>query len=668
LEKDLQDLKKTGSLKNITNITEKIQLTKRARTELHIQRGPRMNTSGPQNVQKIEIKMSPNKSDELSSENRELIARLKEDNSCLEKQKSYLSEQIDSLSQENAELMSSNESLQSDFQLVKVDYEEIQKEMLEAKEHFQELDVSATKIAHRCEVLVQLNSTLEEENKVLMDQVNKLLSQNQDLLVTTLHSREQHMDDERAFSDHIYGLEREKEKLSEKVLAAEKALMDTSTGRKKNALWRGTHKILKKAGLKKKKDGNLSAFSPDPDLSDSSFASKGAETVNSPLGPIRGIISRSRQDLSKIDPEVSMRRPSGLAYAESISSDTSSRSRPKSDFYPQYRLEDPNSPAHRANNLYRPNSLETITSNEKRLLADIGMGDDDIVPLNRQESLRSQRSAASFKSGESQSGGSHTPKTISGSNTPIASRKTSDDMSAPIQRVRVTQSTTPKVMKAAPESTVSMDYVSRQLLDESPRAARKNVRATNLSSHPSFTSPKHDKLHGRLSLANPSTSTPQQKQSSEDGVDSESSFENYGARLNRRKSAPDSSFHESPQRRVDDELDSGSFSPSSPRSNPFGRGEVRNSFRRYEIEQMEPRPLPAGSTENILLENNMSPPPTTPSRTISSKMKNAETFFGSSEQRSSGESTSSQKEKPSVKRSNSEKKKRNSAWYEYGNV
>lgn len=73
--------------------------------------------------------------------------------------------------------MSTNESLQSDFQLVKVDYEEIQREMIEAKEHFQELDVSATKIAHRCEVLVQLNATLEEENKALMDQVNKLLSQ-----------------------------------------------------------------------------------------------------------------------------------------------------------------------------------------------------------------------------------------------------------------------------------------------------------------------------------------------------------------------------------------------------------------------------------------------------------------------------------------------------------
>ena len=31
LENDLEEMKKNGSLKNITNITEKIQLTKRAR-------------------------------------------------------------------------------------------------------------------------------------------------------------------------------------------------------------------------------------------------------------------------------------------------------------------------------------------------------------------------------------------------------------------------------------------------------------------------------------------------------------------------------------------------------------------------------------------------------------------------------------------------------------
>ena len=45
-----------------------------------------------------------------------------------------------------------NETLHSDLELLKVDYDAVQTEMNEAREHFQELDISATKIAHRCEV------------------------------------------------------------------------------------------------------------------------------------------------------------------------------------------------------------------------------------------------------------------------------------------------------------------------------------------------------------------------------------------------------------------------------------------------------------------------------------------------------------------------------------
>ena len=88
----------------------------------------------------------------------------------------------------------------------------------------------------------------------MMEQVNKLFAQNQELLVSTLYNREQYIEDERAFSEHIYELEREKEKLSDQIYAAEKALQQDC--RRKGALWRGTHKILKLAGLSKRKDSN----------------------------------------------------------------------------------------------------------------------------------------------------------------------------------------------------------------------------------------------------------------------------------------------------------------------------------------------------------------------------------------------------------------------------
>ena len=64
-----------------------------------------------------------------------------------------MTEDIKNLSNENASLQMENETIMSTLNLLKLDYEAIQREMDEAREHFQELDISATKIAHRCEVI-----------------------------------------------------------------------------------------------------------------------------------------------------------------------------------------------------------------------------------------------------------------------------------------------------------------------------------------------------------------------------------------------------------------------------------------------------------------------------------------------------------------------------------
>ena len=49
------------------------------------------------------------------------------------------------------------------------------------------------------QMLEQLNMTLEEEKKTLLTQVNKLLEQNQGLLVRTLESKDQALEEERHF-------------------------------------------------------------------------------------------------------------------------------------------------------------------------------------------------------------------------------------------------------------------------------------------------------------------------------------------------------------------------------------------------------------------------------------------------------------------------------------
>ena len=62
--------------------------------------------------------------------------------------------------------------------------------LADGKEQMTLLDVENTKITNRCEVLHQLNLSLEEDRKSLMSQVSLLLSQYHDLLTQTLDDKE----------------------------------------------------------------------------------------------------------------------------------------------------------------------------------------------------------------------------------------------------------------------------------------------------------------------------------------------------------------------------------------------------------------------------------------------------------------------------------------------
>ena len=70
-------------------------------------------------------------------------------------QKKHLVNQNEEISSKNASLQTENETLRSELDLLNADYEVLQEEMNEAKEHYKDLDMSATKIAHRCEVVKQ---------------------------------------------------------------------------------------------------------------------------------------------------------------------------------------------------------------------------------------------------------------------------------------------------------------------------------------------------------------------------------------------------------------------------------------------------------------------------------------------------------------------------------
>ncbi|XP_065068071.1 protein Daple-like isoform X1 [Rhopilema esculentum] len=387
LAAELEEIKHKGD-SGVVNVTEKVQLTKRARTELYIKRAPTAH-------QIYQFETHSSKQGLVSEPE---VHALEEQIDLLQKEKRHMMRQSEEISAKNAALQTQNETLRSELDLLNSDYEVLQKDMEDAKEHYKDLDMSASKIAHRCEVLVQLNSTLEEENRALMDQVNKLLAQNQSLLEKTLESRDTYLEDERAFSDRLYMLERDREKLVDKLENANRTLYDmANSSKKRNLFVRGAHKVLKKAGLRKgqrKDDVVLKKLhrSPDgvdffSDHSDSSFSSPSHElesrsqvldesslhsssvTYNSSFGPIRSALSRSKEDLLGRDEPFSrdgviLRRPKSFAVdSPSSGSDNGERHmRPRSEYiapFAEYHVS-----VHR--NLHRPQSMEAI-SNLQRL-------------------------------------------------------------------------------------------------------------------------------------------------------------------------------------------------------------------------------------------------------------------------------------------------------------
>ena len=72
-------------------------------------------------------------------------------------------------------------------------------DLLEARDILLKQETTNQRLNDRIQMLEQLNSTLEEEKRTLLGQVNKLLEQNQNILVKTLESKDQALEDERIF-------------------------------------------------------------------------------------------------------------------------------------------------------------------------------------------------------------------------------------------------------------------------------------------------------------------------------------------------------------------------------------------------------------------------------------------------------------------------------------
>ena len=109
-------------------------------------------------------------------------------------------------------------ALKTSFNTQKLSQTEMKGELHETKSQMQVLDVEHSKALNRCEVLAQMNLSLEEDRKNLMSQVSILLTQYHDLLTQTLDDKEHFHEEERVFTDRMNNLARQKEKLEEKIM------------------------------------------------------------------------------------------------------------------------------------------------------------------------------------------------------------------------------------------------------------------------------------------------------------------------------------------------------------------------------------------------------------------------------------------------------------------
>ena len=124
----------------------------------------------------------------------------------------------DRIKTEYCNLQTDYKSLKSNYNQQKLSQTEMKGQLAEAKDQLQMLDVEHAKTLNRCEVLSQVNSSLEEDRKNLMSHVSVLLSQYHELLTQTIDDKEHFHEEEKMFYERMNNLSRQKEKLEEKIM------------------------------------------------------------------------------------------------------------------------------------------------------------------------------------------------------------------------------------------------------------------------------------------------------------------------------------------------------------------------------------------------------------------------------------------------------------------
>ncbi|XP_076181138.1 protein girdin isoform X2 [Ptiloglossa arizonensis] len=95
---------------------------------------------------------------------------------------------------------------------------EMQGELSSKDERSSNLELQVNKLNQRCEMLLHVNSGLDNDRRSLMDHISLMFTQYHELLTRSLEDKEQYHMEEKMYTDKMNHLYRQKEKLEDKIM------------------------------------------------------------------------------------------------------------------------------------------------------------------------------------------------------------------------------------------------------------------------------------------------------------------------------------------------------------------------------------------------------------------------------------------------------------------
>nr|XP_031303968.1 LOW QUALITY PROTEIN: coiled-coil domain-containing protein 88B [Camelus dromedarius] len=141
------------------------------------------------------------------------------------------------VSRERGELQGERGELRSRLARLELERAQLEAQSQRLRESNQQLDLSACRLTTQCELLTELRSAQEEENRQLLAEVQALSRENRELLERSLESRDHLHREQREYLDQLNALRREKQKLVEKIMDQYRVLEPGPLPRTKKGSW-----------------------------------------------------------------------------------------------------------------------------------------------------------------------------------------------------------------------------------------------------------------------------------------------------------------------------------------------------------------------------------------------------------------------------------------------